>query len=346
MVTHAACCLRRSSSLAIAGVAARLLAQVLPGGDAGRLPQGRRREPVDRQPRPADARPRDRAGLRDGRAVSLGDGARRRRLAVRRHRQRRPRVPDRRAGQGRVVLRRRRARGARAALRRRTAASMSAPRPTARSTRSIAAASRRPSSILARRYIWALAIDAKGNCTRRPARRASSTGSPRTARARGSTRPRRRTSPRWPSTGAAICWSAPSRPAGCFASIPRARRSCCSIRRSRKSARCASTTRACCTWRRSAAGAGTTAAGAHRRAALRTAPPSRRSAPVASVSTEITSIAVVDVSGGDFAEHAGARIGARRGAPCTASRRTACGIELWESRDDSPYDSPSTRAAG
>ena len=39
------------------GLAARLVAQVLPGRDPGRFPEGRRREPLDRQPRPARARP-------------------------------------------------------------------------------------------------------------------------------------------------------------------------------------------------------------------------------------------------------------------------------------------------
>ena len=45
------------------------LAEVLPGLDAGRLPQGRPRQPFDRQPRPARARSGHRPGLRDGRAV-------------------------------------------------------------------------------------------------------------------------------------------------------------------------------------------------------------------------------------------------------------------------------------
>ena len=95
-----------SRSLVALPSAARLVAEVLPGRDAGRLPQGRRREPVDRQPRPADARAGDRARLRDGGAVSLGDGAGARRLALRRHRQRRQGLPRRPAGQGLAVLRR------------------------------------------------------------------------------------------------------------------------------------------------------------------------------------------------------------------------------------------------
>ena len=45
-------------SRAHAGADRRVVAEVLSGGDAGRLPQGRRREPLDRQPRPARARAR------------------------------------------------------------------------------------------------------------------------------------------------------------------------------------------------------------------------------------------------------------------------------------------------
>ena len=59
--------------LALRSAAARVVAEVLPGGDADRFPQGRRREPLDRQPRPADARPGHRAGLRDVGAVSVVD---------------------------------------------------------------------------------------------------------------------------------------------------------------------------------------------------------------------------------------------------------------------------------
>ena len=84
------------------------------GGHAERFPQGRSREPVNRQPRSAAARRRDRGCLRDGFAVHLGDRSRQRRVVVRRHRQRRPRVQDRRARQGHVVLRRGGTRSARA----------------------------------------------------------------------------------------------------------------------------------------------------------------------------------------------------------------------------------------
>ena len=91
-----------------------LVAEVLPGGDAGGLPPRRGREPVHRQPRPADAGPGNRARVRDGRAVPLVGRRRARRSAVHRHRQRGPGVPGRPARQGRAVLRRHRARGARA----------------------------------------------------------------------------------------------------------------------------------------------------------------------------------------------------------------------------------------
>ena len=100
------------------------------------------------------------------------------------------------------------------------------------------------------KYIWALAIDAKGNCSRRPAKKASSTRSRRTAKARRSTARRPRTRRRWRSTRAATFSSALAPPAKCFASIRRARASCCSTRRFRKSTRCVSTRRACCSPRR------------------------------------------------------------------------------------------------
>ncbi len=60
---------------------------------------------------------------------------------------------------------------------------------------------------------------------------------------RRSTRPTPRTRPRWRSTRPGISWSAPGHPAKCCGSILTARRSSSSIRRSRKSTRCASTTR-------------------------------------------------------------------------------------------------------
>ena len=90
-----------------------------------------------------------------------------RRLAVHRHRQRGQGLPRRSAGQGLAVLRQRRARSPRAGARARTAASTSARRPTARSTRSIATAPRRRSSIREDKYIWALAVDAQGQPLRR-----------------------------------------------------------------------------------------------------------------------------------------------------------------------------------
>lgn len=61
------------------------------------------------------------------------------------------------------------------------------------------------------------------------------------------------------------------------------------------------------------------------------------SAPVATVTTEVTSIAVVDVSGGTTP---GAPAPDRRAARGAVYRITPDGLwdELWQSRDDSPYD--------
>ena len=150
MLTHAAAASLAAAVVSPARVAAapRLVAEVLPGRDPGRLPEGRRREPVDRQPRPADARPGDRAGLRDAGAVSLDDGRRgpTASLFVGTGNEGKVFRVDAQ-GKGVAVLRQRRARGARARAGARTAASTSAPRPTARSTRSIATAPRRRSSI-------------------------------------------------------------------------------------------------------------------------------------------------------------------------------------------------------
>ena len=112
----------------------RVLVQVFPGGDAGRLPEGRGRQPVGRRSRPADAGAGRGAGLRNGGAVCLGRRRRKRRVVVHRHGKRRQGVPRRLLGA--------RARCSSTApssrftrwRRRRTAASMSPRRPTARST--------------------------------------------------------------------------------------------------------------------------------------------------------------------------------------------------------------------
>ncbi len=110
------------------------------------------------------------------------------------------------------------------------------------------------------KYIWALAVDARGNLyaatgekgvisTQPPARRASSTRSRLTARARGSIRSRPRMRSRSLLTERETFSSAPNPRAGCSGSMPTAKRSSSWTRPSRRSARSVSTTRACCTSR-------------------------------------------------------------------------------------------------
>ena len=137
----------------------------------------------------------------------------------------------------------------------------------------------------------------------------------------------------------AICSSAPSRPAGCCASIPRARRSCCSIRRSRRSARCASTTRAMLYAAAVSGGAGNRLPPrAHRRAALRTAAPSRP----AHQWRPCHDRNHVDCSRRRLRRRPrrARRAPDRRAARGAVYRITPDGLwdQLWESRDDSPYD--------
>ena len=174
---------RRCSPLVAVAVAPRS-SRVLDRLDPGRLPQGRRREPLDRQRRPRLPRAVDRAGRRNRRAVPVDDARAARRHAVRRHRQRRP-GPAR----SRATARSRRSstppssRSTRS-RRRPTAASTSPRRPTARSTRSPPTARRRRFFDPDDKYIWALAVDRTATSSPPPATKASSTRSRRTARAR------------------------------------------------------------------------------------------------------------------------------------------------------------------
>ena len=132
------------------------------------------------------------------------------------------------------------------------------------------------------------------------------------------------------------CSSAPARRAACSASTRRARAFCCSTRRTRKSGRCAFDE-----GRAVRRGAERPPAPGRRRAALRppTEPPPP--APVPTVSTEITSIAIIDVPVTPqpaAASSGAAAIGAAR--PARVYRVLPDGLwdQLWESRDDAPYD--------
>ena len=173
---------------------------------------------------------------------------------------------------------------------------------------------------------------------RRQGRR--STRSRPTARARRSTRPRRRTPPRSPSTRPATCWSAPASPGRVLRvdadgqgvraarhAVPGDPRA--ALRRQGRAVR----RRA----QRPPGGGGGAVAADDRTLDRPTPDPSR--APVPSVSTEITSI--VD-------RRRRRRIGDRAATP-REDRRAPKGAvyriapdgvwdQLWESRDDSPYD--------
>ena len=180
----------------------------------------------------------------------------------------------------------------------------------------------------------------RATCSPAPATRASSTRSRRTAKARRSTRPTRRTPRRSPSTRPATCWSAPARRARCCASIRRARRSSCSIRRSRRSARSRFDDKgmlyvAALSGRAGAAAAAPALTDDRARspgAANRRARRSRRCRPRSRRCRSSTSAAASGSSGSTRED---------RRAPKGAVYRIAPdGVwdQLWESRDDSPYD--------
>ena len=134
-------------------------------------------------------------------------------IAVHRHRQRRPGVPRRPAGQGRAVFRRRRTRGARARAGAQRRPVCRPRRPTAKSTGSIATAAattffdpRGQVHLGARRRRQGQRLRRHRRKGRRLQDHARRQGR------RRSTRPRRRMRPRWPSTRAATCSSAPESP--------------------------------------------------------------------------------------------------------------------------------------
>ena len=217
--------------------------------DAGRLPQGRRREPLIDTQRAAGARPRHRARLRNRRAVSLVDR----------------RAPDgslfvgtgnegkvfRIDAEGRgslffdsaeLEVARAGARAQRRALRRHLTR-----RPN------LQGRSQRHGHVFFDpddKYIWSLAVDAKGNLF-------AGTGE----KGHGLQDRARRQRREFYKTNATHATALAFDKAGnllvgtgaghaCCASMPTARGSSCSIRRSRRSARSASTRRACCTWPR------------------------------------------------------------------------------------------------
>ena len=148
------------------------------------------------------------------------------------------------------VLRRDRARGPRDRAGARTAASTSRPRPTARSTRS---RRRHGADVLrSRRQVH---LGARRRPHGQPLRRDRRQGRHLqdhvpTARARASTRRTPPTSSRSRSPPPATSSPAPNRRDGSSGSTPPARRSSCSIRRSRKSTRCGWPTMGRCTRRR------------------------------------------------------------------------------------------------
>ena len=317
--------------------AARVVAEVLPGRDADRLPQRRRREPVDRQPRPADARSGDRTGLRNVGAVSVVDD----------------RAPDGSlfvgtGNEGKVFRIDPQGKGSlffdsaelevhALALGARTAGSTSARRPTAASTRSTRTARRRRSSTPTTSTSGRWPSTPTATCSPPPATRASSTRSRPTARAARSTRPTPRTSRRSPSTRPATCWSAPARPARCCAIDPDGKAFVLldspfqEIRALRFDDK--GTLYVAAISGRAAAAVG---AGQHRRGATAPTAPSRPRAGAVGVGGN-HSMSIVDVR---RRPSAGSTREDRRSPKGAVYRIAPDGVwdQLWESRDDSPYD--------
>ena len=214
------------------------------------ISEGRRREPVDRQPRPADARSGDRARVRNVGAVSLVDGGAVRRHAVRRHRQR---------GQG-LSASTRRARGRCSSTARELEVHALAPAPNGgmyvgtspdgKIYKVDRNGNATPFFSSEDKYIWALAVDAQGQPVRSDRRKGDHlqdhAGRQRRAVLQDQRDarhgPRLRQSRQSPGRHGHAREGAAARPG-------RRRRSCCSIRRSRKSALSDSTTRGSCTSR-------------------------------------------------------------------------------------------------
>ncbi len=216
-----------------------LLARLLAGRDARRPAEGRRREPLDRQRRPAHARTAHHARLRLRGAVPLVGGARGGGRPDRRQRQRGQGLSRGPGRQGDHALRRTgtgdprpggspERRGLRGGVSRRP----DLPRGCQGRGDDVLQARRRSTS-------GRSPSTRTGTCSPAPARRARSTRSRPTARARFSTRPDRRTSSASGSTRAGTCWRAPSRRAVSSASTARGRPSSCSSRDSAKSTRSA-----------------------------------------------------------------------------------------------------------
>ena len=134
------------------------------------------------------------------------------------------------------------------------------------------------------------------------------------------------------------CWSAPARRAASSASTRRARASCCSTRPTRKSRRCASIRRASSTSRRRAASRRRVATTRQFTTDRPTPPPA---APVPS-GLHRDHVDCDHRRAGDAAARAsgGRRRGDRRGPTGAVYRVLPDGLwdELWESRDDAPYD--------
>ncbi len=253
-----------------------------------------------------------------------------------------------RKGKGTLVLRRRRARGARA---RAGAGRRPVRRHLARREDLQGRSQRDGDDVLRTRreiHLGAGHGRQRVTCTPPPARRASSTASRPTERARGSIRPRRRTSRRWPSIVPATCSIGTESPGRVLRVDPEGKgfvlldspfQEIRALRFDDKGMLFAAAV-----------------SGARRR---RSAPPPRTddrpaerpsepsSTPVATVTTEVTSIAVVDVSGGGISRDDVTR-GPRapRAARCTASRPTACGISCGSRATIRRTTSRSTAKAG
>ena len=263
------------------------------------------------------------------------------RLAVRRHRQRRQGVPGRSAGQGLACSSTRRARSARARARaeRRAVRRHVARRQDlqGRSQRRRHARSSIPTTSTSGRW----PSTRRATCSPAPATRASSTRSRPTAKAT----PFYKTKA---THATALAFDKRRQPArrhriarpGAAGRSPRARRSCCSIRRSRRSARCASTTRALL-YVAAVSGRAGPAAAPHRR--RRSQPPigrhpsrrarrCRRCRRKSPRSRSSTSAAAPDRPRSTRED--------RRSPKGAVYRIAPDGVwdQLWESRDDSPYD--------
>jgi hypothetical protein len=195
------------------------------------------------------------------------------------------------------------------------------------------------------KYIWSLALDGQGNVyagtgekgpdlQNHPGRQ----GQP-VLRDEGHPRHRAHRS-----SAMASCWPAPRGPDDCSASINRARRSSCSIRRIRRFARSDSIRRATSTRRLS--GRTSSTSQPPPTTPSEPAPPSTRE-PVPTVTTEVTAIAVVDSGGASVGSaDAPAREDSEAGAArFIASSPTVSGTSCGSPRTIHPTTSRSTARA-